>query len=374
MRLIKEESISTDDVTIVTQYSRLKSRSEVSLKAPNHAYPIIASPMWHLGTPHMMAFFAKNNCPYVLHRYFESASAQFSMFQSAANSQRHESLTYKMWDNTFLAVGKDYEWIKYLVDEGIKNFCVDMAHGNSGYAEKSVMYIKSICPEAVIMAGNIETYDGYARLRDAGATYFRVGIASGSICSTNINTGNGLPILTALDNIYSKMSWDSKDNHFLIADGGMRTAGDIAKAIAFGASYVMCGKIFASTSHAAGPFYDGGYCELPDVYGVNGDMHYQGVAYESAVKYVQYAGMASKMMREKAGGTQSTAVSEEGKAGLIEYTGQTSDVFDGLMLNLKAVLSYSGCKTINKFREEVILQRISMGGKREKAIHLSKMF
>lgn len=365
MRLIKEEAISTDDVTIVTQYSRLKSRSEVSLKAPRHKYPIIASPMWHLGTPQMRNFFMDKNCPFVLHRYFKSAAAQL----------KHHNINYVTSphcpdDFTFFAVGKDYDWIQYLIDNGVDKFCVDMAHGNSGYCEKSVAFIKGRCPNATIMAGNIETYDGYARLRDAGATYFRVGIASGSICSTNINTGNGLPILTALNNIYSKMTKYEQENNFLIADGGMRTAGDIAKALAFGASYAMCGKIFASTSKAAGPFFDANYTELYDVFDANGELHHEVNSYDNRVKYVQYAGMASKMMREKSGGRHSTAVSEEGKAGLIHYTGKTEDVFDGLILNLKAVLSYSGCRTIDEFREEVILQRIAMGGKREKQIHL----
>jgi len=319
--------------------------------------------MWHLGTLEMSQFFATRNCPYVLHRYFKNVEEQFAMYLDIISG------SFNTKANTFVAVGKDYDWIRYLVNNGVTQFCVDMAHGNSGYAEKSVAFIKGVCPNAVIMAGNIETWDGYSRLADAGATYFRVGIASGSICSTNINTGNGLPILTALDNIYDKMTLDQKDVHFLIADGGMRTAGDIAKAIAFGASYTMCGKIFASTSLAAGPFYtrereiinDLNYIpRLKDVGNIHNLVPY----------YVQYAGMASTLMREKANGSQSTAVSEEGKAGLIRFSGTTENVFDGLMLNLKAVLSYSGCKDINEFREEVILQRIAMGGKREKKIHL----
>lgn len=370
MRLIKEEAIGTDDVTICTQFSDLSSRSEVNISTMNYATPFIASPMWHLGTPEMLMHFASGNSPYVLHRYFSTAELQYKHLMEATYSAKFNP---EMMYNIFMAVGYDYDWINYLAEKGITNFCVDMANGNSSQCEKTVAYIKGRVPNARIMAGNVESIDGYIRLFEAGATYIRVGIASGSICSTNINTGNGLPILTALDNIYSKMSEYSRQNSWLIADGGMRTAGDVAKAIAFGATYAMCGKMFASTSHAQGPFYYQHPNELLKLMKEDGKFLAHG-ANPVTPSLVEYAGMASKMMREKAGGSQKTNVSEEGRAGLIKYTGKTEDVFNGLKLNLQAVMAYSGCRCINEFREEVILQRIAMGGKREKKIHLDKVY
>ncbi len=355
-----EESISFDDVTICTQYSDLDSRSDVDISAKNHEYPFIASPMWHLDTIPLMKFFMENNMLYVLHRYFPTVEDQFNRWWEMKKN------TYKFSNKLFIAVGANEKWINYLISGGARSFCVDMANGNSKQAYNAVKFIKRKCPCANIMAGNIESYDGFRRLYNAGARYFRISIGSGSICSTNLMTGYGLPILTAIDSIYSKMDNTEKNECCLIADGGIRTAGDVAKAIAFGADYVMCGKLFASTSLARGPFY------TEDMLKVD-----EGESPEfkcSKPAFVEYAGMASTLMRRNAGGSQKTNVSEEGKAGVISYTGKTEDIFNKMNNSLRAVLAYSGCRTISEFRENCILRRVSQGGKFEKQIHLSKVY
>lgn len=355
----EKEAISFDDVTILTQYSDIDSRSNVDLSAPNHSYPFISSPMYHLDTDAMAEFCRVNNFPFVLHRYFPSSVDQLERWNELVENMPNAKNTI------FLAVGSNEKWIGDAILKGVKNFCVDMAHGNSIQAIKSVEFIKSYCPDSIIMAGNIESYDGFKRLYTAGARYFRVCIGSGSICSTNINTGYGLPILTALAMIYDKMSTEERENSFLIADGGIRTAGDIAKALAFGASYVMCGKLFASTSCARGPFFGKELNLLMDQTDIED---------REDIFYVEYAGMASKLMREMAGGSQKTDVSEEGKAGLIEYTGTTENVFNQVVSNLRAVLAYSGCRTIPEFKRDAVLRRVAPGGKLEKQIHLSKIY
>ena len=360
MTYIDQDAISFDDVAIMTQYSDIDSRSEVDISAPNHDYPFIASPMWHLDSDKMAAFCRDKNFPFVLHRYFPSQSAQLERWRELTENQANAKNTI------FLAVGSNEKWIGDAVLKGVKNFCVDMAHGNSAQAVRAVEFIKSYCPNAVIMAGNIESYDGFKRLYDAGARYFRVGIGSGSICSTNINTGYGLPILTALALIQRKMTEEECRNSFLIADGGIRTAGDIAKALAFGASYVMCGKLFASTGCARGPFFTKDLLKIDSEEAPNFE--------SSEPTYVEYAGMASKLMREMAGGSQKTDVSEEGKAGLIEYTGTTEHVFSQVVSNLRAVLAYSGARTIPEFKRNAILRRVAPGGKLEKQIHLDKVY
>lgn len=366
MKFISDEAISYGDVAILTQYSDLNSRSDVVLDSEGYSYPFVGSPMYHVGTKDMYQFFLGCDMPFILHRYFPTVEDQIETAKEYTND-----LIYYSPKHLFMAVGSNKKWINKLILAGFKSFCVDMANGNSMQAVEAVKYIKEYCPEATIIAGNIESYDGFARLYDAGARYFRVGIGSGSICSTNINTGYGLPILTALSNIDRDRSLSEREDSFLIADGGIRTAGDVAKALALGASFVMCGKLFASTNLAKGPFYDGSYNKLENLYT---DMHYQGVEYESQIAYVQYAGMASKMMREMAGGSQKTNVSEEGHGGLVEYAGQTKDMFAKVCQNLRAVLAYSGCRNIDEFRKECILQRVSAGGKFEKQIHLDKIY
>lgn len=369
MMYIDQDAISFDDVAIMTQYSDIDSRSEVDVSAPNHSYPFIASPMWHLDSNAMAEFCRIKNFPFVLHRYFPTASQQLERWRELTENQPNAK------DTIFLSVGANEKWIGDAVLKGVKNFCVDMAHGNSVLAVKSVEFIKSYCPDAVIMAGNIESYDGFKRLYDAGARYFRVGIGSGSICSTNINTGYGLPILTALGMITRKMTEEEITTSFLIADGGIRTAGDVAKALAFGASYVMCGKLFASTDRARGPFFNKDMKviditeldRLPTIMDI-------GMLDDILPKYVEYAGMASKLMREMAGGSQKTDVSEEGKAGLIEYTGTTENVFNQVVSNLRAVLAYSGSRNILDFKQNAILRRVAPGGKFEKQVHLDKIY
>lgn len=360
---VDQEAISFEDVAIVTQYSDIESRNDVDLSAPNHSYPIIVSPMYHTWTKEMAAFAVEKNIPFILHRYFPSVNDQIEAYLSITNFVPNDQ------KQIFVAVGSDEKWIGQCVLKGVKRFCVDMAHGNSKKAVDAVKFIKEYCPDATIMAGNIESYDGFRRLFDAGARYFRVGIGSGSICSTNINTGYGLPILTALNMVQRRMTNDERSSSYLIADGGVRTAADIAKALAFGADYVMCGKLFASTSKARGPFFSN---EMHTVHKDGEKWNCLGNEVEPS--FVEYAGMASKLMREMAGGSQKTNVSEEGKSGLIEYTGLTEDVFEQLINNLRAVLSYSGCRNIHEFKENATLRRIAPGGKLEKAIHLDKVY
>lgn len=369
MMYVEQEAISFDDVAIVTQYSDIDSRSDVDISAPNHNYPFIASPMYHLATKEMAKFFLDKNSPYVIHRYFPDAGTQMEFFAEIQNfvPQKNSPL--------FVAVGSNEKWIGQCVLKGANKFCVDMAHGNSELAVKAVKFIKQYCPEATIMAGNIESYDGFKRLYDAGARYFRVGIGSGSICSTNINTGYGLPILTALAMIQRKMTDEELSESYLIADGGIRTAGDVAKALAFGADYVMCGKLFASTHLARGPFYNK-FMEPVDIEEVDrpvtiGDL---GKLDELVPAFVEYAGMASQQMREIAGGSQNTEASIEGSAGVIAYTGPTEKVFHKICQNLRAVLAYSGCRSIPEFKAEAIVRRVAPGGKIEKQVHLSKVY
>lgn len=368
MKYIKDESISYGDVTIQTQYSDLDSRSEVNLETGPYNYPIIGSPMYHLDTIEMYNFFTKNKIPFVLHRYFSDVTSQINRIKALTNDMVYYDSLYM-----FVSVGFDEKWIGKLILNGVKSFCVDMANGNSKQAVDTVSFIKEYCPDATIMAGNIETYDGFKRLYDAGARLFRIGIGSGSICSTHINTGYGLPILSAINEIKTRID-NTFDDVSLIADGGIRTAGDVAKALAFGADFVMCGKLFAATTAARGPFFDSSGAKYK-LY--NEDIRKwikQDNGEDDSPVYAEYAGMASTLMREMAGGSQKTNVSEEGKAGLIECVGSVENMISKMVQNLKAVVAYSGCRNISEFKEECIIRRVSSAGKFEKQVHLDTVY
>jgi len=181
-------------------------------------------------------------------------------------------------------------------------------------------------------------------------------IVHNSICSTRTSTGFGLSQGTAIEDCASR-----KTSAKLIADGGIKTNGDILKAIALGADFVMLGKMLASTSLAGGEEYDE-YKEL-----VSKVFNPSNGKFESdKIKYKEYYGMASKQARE---GVLSYA-SIEGVSGLIPYTGETSEFIENLKLNLKAGMSYCGVKTWQEFRQKVKIAAVSNSGLIESQTHV----
>lgn len=213
-----KQTYSYDDVTLIPQYSSLLSRSDTNPSMFKYKLPIICSCMDTLG-PDMANLFIQKNIPFIAHRSFKSAEEQFKTFT--------ENLKFKQYINDCLwfAVGsvqKYKDWIDYLYNKGIRRFCVDMAHGDSKACIDTIKYIKDIDKfnqnnnnfSVHVIAGNVATVEGFKRLQKAGADGIRVGIASGSICSTALQTAMGVPILTNIMEC-AKI----KKNTWLIADG-----------------------------------------------------------------------------------------------------------------------------------------------------------
>lgn len=366
MILIEDEkTYSYDDVCLVPTYSDLESRSEADISTKYYTNPMIAAPMIHTSGQNMLRFMVDSHmCPTV-HRYFENASEQFAHVKDAIGED---------FKHVFFAVGKCQTWINNLHKSGVTKYCVDMAHGDSKICVDTIEYIKSINEHALIMAGNVATHAGYVRLRDAGAEYIRVGIAGGSICSTAKNTAFGLPMITS---IMECAEAKKQIGGILVADGGIRSASDMLKAIACGADMVMCGKLLASTSEAEGPFYQSNDYEIPkhaisasngtfswEMSGVNG-------RYDVLPKYVEYAGMASHEMRMRNGShTADENTSIEGVAGKIKYTGTTDSVVKAINANLRAGLSYCGSRNWDEFKRNAVMRLMSTAGILEKETHL----
>jgi IMP dehydrogenase len=346
-----EKTLSFDDITLVPSYSGLDSRNDASihLEACGEVYqsPIIPSAMISTSSCKMLRYCHQRRGMLVtVHRYFDDVHAQINHAQKSGLG----------FHDVFFAVGstkKHKKWIDTLLTLGIEKFHVDMAHGDSMHCTETIRYIRRNCPNAKIMAGNVATGEGFARLEDAGANLIRCGVASGSICSTALNTGFGLPIVTTLMEC-SEICQQAK----IIADGGVRTAGDIAKAIAVGAHFVMVGKLLASTSYADGATFDKNleYCDNKD-----------------EIMYKEYCGMASLTAR-KCASHQSTNVSIEGVEGLVRYTGETPDVLDRLESNLRASLSYCGARNWSSFRGLVEIRGMSLASQVEKQTHLDHQY
>ena len=238
-----------------------------------------------------------------------------------------------------------------LVEAGVDVLVVDTAHGHSQSVIDRVGKTRKDYPDIQIIAGNIATADAARALVDVGADGLKVGIGPGSICTTRIVAGVGVPQISAIDNVAEAVS---NDNIPVIADGGIRFSGDIAKAIAAGASSVMVGSLLAGTEEAPGEV------EL-----------YQGRSYKS------YRGMGSVGAMQQGSSDryfQDQVKSErklvpEGIEGRVPYKGPLSAVIHQLVGGLRSGMGYCGCEDVEMMRSKSGFVRVSTAGMRESHVH-----
>ena len=242
------------------------------------------------------------------------------------------------------------ERIDALVKAGVDVLLIDSSHGHSEGVLQRVRETRAKYPNLPIIAGNVATAEGAIALADAGASAVKVGIGPGSICTTRIVTGVGVPQITAISDAAEAL----KDRGIpVIADGGIRYSGDIAKAIAAGASCVMVGSMFAGTEEAPGEI------EL-----------YQGRAFKS------YRGMGSLGAMAKGSSDryfQSDNAADklvpEGIEGRIPYKGLLKEIIHQQMGGLRSCMGLTGCATIDELRTKAQFVRISGAGIKESHVH-----
>ncbi len=238
-----------------------------------------------------------------------------------------------------------------LILQGVDVIVIDTAHGHSKLVIDALKYLRGKYPEQQIIAGNIATQEAAEDLIAAGASALKVGIGPGSICTTRVVAGVGVPQLTAIINV-AKVAKKSKTP--LIADGGIRYSGDIAKAIAAGADCVMLGGLLAGTDEAPG-----------DV-----EM-FEGRTYKS------YRGMGSIGAMQKGSKDRYNQEEEkkasklvpEGIEGRVPYKGTMKTILHQLLGGLKSSMGYVGCKNINKMKTSTTFIKISTSAKQESHIH-----
>ena len=241
--------------------------------------------------------------------------------------------------------------VELLVSSGVDLIVVDTAHGHSKGVLDTVKWIKKQFPKTDVIGGNIATADAAKALIDHGADAVKVGIGPGSICTTRIVAGVGVPQITAISNVAEFLS---KKKIPFISDGGIRYSGDIAKAIAAGASSVMLGSMFAGTEEAPGEV------EL-----------YQGRSYKS------YRGMGSIGAMQKGSSDRyfqddednSEKLVPEGIEGRVPYKGPVINVIHQLMGGLRASMGYLGVKTISDMHKKANFVQITNAGIRESHVH-----
>ena len=254
------------------------------------------------------------------------------------------------------AVGTGADTLKRVAalrEVGVDVIIVDTAHGHSSGVIQMVREIKQTWRDQEVIGGNIVTADAALALVEAGADGVKVGIGPGSICTTRVVAGVGVPQITAVANVAAALKASGIP---LIADGGIRFSGDIAKALVAGANSVMCGGMFAGTEESPGEV------EL-----------YQGASYKS------YRGMGSLGAMSQAHGSKdryfqdATAELEklvpEGVEGRVPYKGSIVTILHQLAGGLRAAMGYTGCRTIEEMRTRPQFVRITNAGVRESHVH-----
>ena len=230
-------------------------------------------------------------------------------------------------------------------------FVIDSAHGHSKNVIETIKQIKKEFPAIDIMGGNVATPDGAQALIDAGVDSVKIGMGPGSICTTRIIAGIGVPQITAILSIKEKLF---SNNIPLIADGGIRFSGDISKALAAGANAVMLGGIFAGTEEAPGEL------EL-----------YQGRSFKT------YRGMGSigamsernDLNRYSQDGTSNDKMVPEGVEGRVPFKGWVVNVIDQLIGGLRQSMGYVGCKSIEEMHTNTQFVEITNAGITESHVH-----
>ena len=329
------ECLSFDDVLLVPQYSDIRSRAQV--KIGNHlgifslGLPIISSPMDTVTESDMAIAMNDAGGMGILHRYC-SIEEQVKM---ASNRK----------DINAAAIGitGDYlERAQALFDAGIRVFCLDVAHGDHTYMKEAIEKVKENHGfYSRIMAGNVATLEAFNRLADWGADAIRVGIGGGSICSTRIQTGHGVPTFQSI----LDCAQSDRDAQ-IIADGGIRTSGDIVKALAAGADFVMLGSVLAGTDESPGEVFEG-----------------------NKGRYKVYRGMASKEAQQDWRGRYS---SNEGVSTTIPYKGSVANIMKDLENGIRSGLSYTGAKNLLELRAKAKFVCQTSAGQIESSTHIMR--
>lgn len=330
-----QKTLSFDDILLVPQMSDIKSRKEVDLTSvmggKQFKLPLISSPMDTVTGPEMIKTMASHGGTGVLHRY-NSIQEQIQMLKEVNPSSAGAAI----------GVTGDYlERAQALVENGVFLLCVDVAHGHHISVKNAVESIKNkFGDNIVLMAGNVATAEAFSDLEDWGTDVIRVGVGGGSICSTRIQTGHGMPTFNSV-----LLSARVAKKALIVADGGIKTAGDAVKCFAAGADFVMLGSLLAGTKESPGQVFQS----------------------NDGKQYKVYRGMASE---EAQIDWKGTANSREGISTTVPYKGSVKDTLSMLSQNIRSGLSYSGARTLKEFRAKVQMIIQTQAGMRESFTHI----
>jgi IMP dehydrogenase len=334
------KALTYDDVLLVPSYNHWESRKIVDIsmtcrRAKLHlSLPVMTANMDTITEAEMADFIGGKGGIGVLHRFMPIAE-NVSIFQKC----RHP---------TFVSIGctaHDLERAEALRDAGAGYFCIDVAHAHAKYVGKTLKTLRQLVgEEACIMAGNVATYAGADFLASHGADIIKVGIGGGSVCTTRLKTGFGVPNLTAIHNC-------ARVDRSVVADGGIRYPGDIVKALAFGADFVMVGKMLAGTGPTPGP--------VVERTGPDGQVR----------RVKVYRGMASAEVAEDYCGGVAEWRTAEGVAMEVPYRDEADKIIADIVGGLRSGLTYGGAMTIRELQRKLDYIEITPVGRIEGLAH-----
>lgn len=332
---MSQEAITFDDILLIPAYNHFESRRLVNPSQTDRTgkltldLPVISSNMDTISESAMANLMTKKGGAAALHRFL-SIEDNIKEFKKCDGT-------------TFVSIGcteSELERAEALRDAGANYFCIDVAHAHAKYVGKTLKKLRSLLSQACIMAGNVATYAGADYLVSCGADIIKAGIGGGSVCSTRIKTGYGVPMLTCIQDC-------ARIDRSIVADGGIRTPGDIVKALAFGADFVMIGGMLAGTLETPGTVLKA----------------------EDGSEYKQYRGMASREAQEDFMGEMHEWKTAEGVAVNVPYMGSAEPIINDIIGGLRSGLTYAGAENVPSLQRKLDYVHVSNNSRIESLPH-----
>jgi IMP dehydrogenase len=328
-------AITFDDVLLVPSYNHHESRRIVDISSSDRLkqltleLPVMSANMDTITESKMANFMQSKGGIGVLHRFL-TIEKNIEEFNACVGQ-------------VFVSVGcnhSDLERAEALRDAGAMFFCIDVAHAHAKYVGKTLKSLRQLLGSRCIMAGNVATYAGADYLASCGADIIKAGIGGGSVCSTRIKTGFGVPMLTCIQDC-------ARADRSIVADGGIRTSGDIVKALAFGADFVMIGGMLAGTTPTPGKI----------------------ITNAKGVQVKQYRGMASREAQEEFLGQMNEWKTAEGVAAEVPYRNTEDLIIADIIGGLRSGLTYAGADSISELQRKLNYYQVTPAGRQESLPH-----
>ena len=341
IRLNKEEALCFDDFLLVPQSSDIKSRKDINLRMGYYDFPIVSSPMDTVTEWEMAAHIAKQGGIGIIHRYMNTAERINQTIMAISGAGDSRIACYGIGVAISAKEAMDSQFIEDIISTGAMWVCIDTANGHGEACALAVRSLKARYPKLKVMAGNVSTKDGFAKLARMGADAVRVGIGGGATCTTRIVSGHGVPTLQSIIDCY-EFKVENNIDTLIIADGGIKNTGDMVKAFAAGANLVMLGSMLAGTDESPGDIQDG---------------------------HKSFRGMASTKAQMNWRGEVSVA---EGISTMIPYKGSVLNIIEDIKGGLGSGCSYSGVPALGDLVHEAHYIKVSPLSRAESVPHAIK--